>query len=116
MRVGLLIHGGDPLDNAFIEQTRGAVVWTAQPALRHRLPSISLVNQVPESDGLMSYGASRADVLRRTAACIDRVFKGAAPAEVPVEGPTKCDPVVKPKTPNALGLTIPCRCSSGPIR
>ena len=148
--VGLLIHGGDPLDKTFVEQTQAAatnrgiqltvvrvpkpesldaafdaltkaragavmvqanlpvpMAQTAQAAQRHRLPSMSLVNQFPEAGGLVSYGANRADILRRTTAYVDKILKGARPADMPVERPTKFELVLNLKTAKALGLAIP---------
>jgi len=57
--------------------------------------------------GLISYAADQGALMRRTAAIIDRILKGAKPAELPIEQPTKFDLVIKLKTAKALGLTIP---------
>jgi len=57
--------------------------------------------------GLISYGPSFADLYRRAASVVDRILKGANPAEIPVEQPTKFEVVVNLKTAKALGLTIP---------
>ena len=80
---------------------------TAQAAQRHRLPSMSLVSQYPEAGGLVSYGANRADILRRTVGYVDRILKGAKPADMPVERPTKFELVINLKTATELGLAIP---------
>jgi putative ABC transport system substrate-binding protein len=79
----------------------------AQSALRERLPSISVLNQFAEAGGLMSYGASVTDIRRRVASHVDRILKGAKPADLPVEQPTKFELVINLKTAKALGLTIP---------
>jgi putative tryptophan/tyrosine transport system substrate-binding protein len=149
-RVGLLIHGADPLDKSFVDGTQmaassvgiqlqiatvalpedlevalsgmakarvGAVIvpanlpvpahQIAESAQRHRLPSISLLSQFPESGGLMSYGASLIDIRRRAVAYVDKILKGAKPADLPVERPTTFELVINRKTARMLGLSVP---------
>jgi putative ABC transport system substrate-binding protein len=74
---------------------------------KHRLPSIYVAREFVEPGGLFSYGASIADLFRRTATYVDRILKGAKPADLPVEQPTKFELIFNLKTAKALGLTIP---------
>jgi putative tryptophan/tyrosine transport system substrate-binding protein len=76
-------------------------------ALKHRLPGIYWVRDYVEAGGLMSYGANPGDVGRRAAYFVDRILKGARPADLPVEQPTNFELVINLKTAKALGLTIP---------
>jgi ABC-type uncharacterized transport system substrate-binding protein len=75
-------------------------------AVEHRLPSISAAREFADLGGLMSYGANLADLSRRGATYVDKILKGANPAELPVEQPTKFELVINLKTAKALGLTI----------
>ena len=76
-------------------------------ALRARLPSTYAFREDVEAGGLMSYGASLPDLSRRAADYVDKILRGAKPAEIPVEQPTKFELVVNTKVAEALGLTIP---------
>jgi ABC-type uncharacterized transport system substrate-binding protein len=76
-------------------------------AVKHRLPSMSMARELVELGGLMSYGASIPDLVRRAAAYVDNILKGAKPADLPVQQPTKFELVINLKTAKALGLTIP---------
>lgn len=148
-RVGLVVNGADPLDRAFVEETRTAatkanldiVVYevrqadalgkvfaaiardrvqavivagnlpapaaeVAKQALRHRLPSISLVSGYPEAGGLMSYGADLGDIAYRAAGHVATILRGAQPESIPVERPVHFDLVVNAKTAKSLGLAL----------
>ena len=76
-------------------------------AARHRLPAVYPYRYFASSGGLMSYGTDLADVYRRAASYVDRILKGAAPGDLPVQAPSKFELVINLKTANALGLTMP---------
>jgi putative tryptophan/tyrosine transport system substrate-binding protein len=76
-------------------------------AAKSHLPSMFWVKDFVAAGGLMSYGASYADLLRRAATYVDKILKGAKPADLPMEQPTTFELVINLKTAEALGLTIP---------
>ena len=76
-------------------------------ALKSRLPSVYIGKEFVEAGGLMSYAADQADIYRRVAYYVDSILKGARPADLPVEQPTKLELVINLKTANQIGLTIP---------
>ena len=75
--------------------------------LKSRLPSMYYGREPVDAGGLMSYGADRVDSDRRVATYVDRILKGAKPADLPVEQPTKFEFVINLKTAKQIGLTIP---------
>jgi putative tryptophan/tyrosine transport system substrate-binding protein len=79
----------------------------ADLATRYRLPSMYAIKESVEAGGFMSYGPSLVAAFRRAAIFVDKIFKGAKPADLPVEQPTKFELVINLKTAKALGLTIP---------
>jgi len=79
----------------------------AELAAKGRLPSIVGTRDYPDAGGLMAYGPSLPDLERRAASFVDKILRGAKPADLPVEQPTKFELVINLKTAKALGLTIP---------
>ena len=76
-------------------------------AIKSRLPSMYVSREYADAGGLMHYGADLADSYRRVAYYVDRILKGAKPADLPVEQPTKFELVINLKTAKQIGLTIP---------
>jgi putative ABC transport system substrate-binding protein len=89
--------------NMFITERRRLVDLPA----KHRLPAVYGLREFVDTGGFMSYGANPADSYRRAATYVDKILKGAKPADLPVEQPTKFELVINLKTAKALGLTIP---------
>ncbi len=118
------LEARDPkeVDSAFAAMTKeraGAVIVLvdvsfaddrtriARLAARTRLPAVYWSRENAEAGGLMAYGANVADLHRRAATYVDKILKGAKPADLPVEQPTRFELVINLKTAKALGLTIP---------
>jgi putative ABC transport system substrate-binding protein len=76
-------------------------------AIKRQLPAIGQLRPSAEAGLLMSYGPDFADLFRRAAIYVDKIIKGATPADLPVEQPTKFELVINLKTARELGLTIP---------
>jgi putative ABC transport system substrate-binding protein len=79
----------------------------AELAIKNRLPTVFAFRSYVDAGGLMSYGPNIADLFRRAATYVDKILKGAKPADLAVEQPTTFELVVNLKTAKALGLTIP---------
>jgi putative ABC transport system substrate-binding protein len=125
LRVQLQIlkaQGPEEFDSAFAAMTReraGALYVVGDPMLRQhrrrlaelaaksRLPAVYELKDHVEAGGLMAYGPSILDMYWRAATYVDKILKGAKPADLPVEQPTKFELVINLKTAKALGLTIP---------
>jgi putative ABC transport system substrate-binding protein len=76
-------------------------------AAKRRLPGMYVFSLYPRSGGFISYGANAEDLYRRAAGYVDRILKGAKPADLPVERPTKFELVINLRTAKALSLMIP---------
>jgi putative tryptophan/tyrosine transport system substrate-binding protein len=118
--VSLEVRGPGDVDHALttIASARPDALWVhlvAFPfrarllefAATNRLPTVAQSSLWPELGGLLSYGPDNADLFRRGAALAAKILKGAKPADLPVEQPTKFELVINLKTAKALGLTIP---------
>jgi putative ABC transport system substrate-binding protein len=79
----------------------------AELAAQHRLPAVYGHSQYTRAGGLMSYGSSFSDAYRRAASYVDKVLKGARPADLPIEQPTKFELIINLKAAKALGLAVP---------
>ena len=118
----LVVRGPDDFEGALAAATSGragALTVVEDPltitkrtqivdfAAKSRLPAIYGVKEFVDAGGLMSYGVHLADLYRRAAAYVDKILRGAKPADLPVQQPTKFEFVINLKTAKALGLTIP---------
>jgi putative ABC transport system substrate-binding protein len=114
----IMVAKTDEIDDAFAAMNKegaDAVIVqgslssknTAELALSHHLPAVSVPRSFPELGGLISYGLDGPDSFRRSGDFVIKILRGANPAEMPVEQPTKFEMVVNLKTARALGLTIP---------
>src|SRR5947208_5138390 len=115
-------RGPEDFDKAFSDMTRArADAVTVQSTniffierkrlvdlmAKNRLPAVYLTREFVDAGGLMSYAPNVADLHRRAATYVDKILKGAKPADLPVQQPTKFELVINLKTAKALGLTIP---------
>jgi len=118
----LAVRSATEFDSAFsaiVQERAGAVLVLSTPlfmggakrlaelALTHKLPTMFGPREHVEAGGLLSYSPDRADLYRRAAAYVDKILKGANPADLPVQQATKFELVINLKTAKALGLTIP---------
>src|SRR5262249_23019992 len=114
------IHDPAELDAAFATLAKAApdpvIVQPSLPtrrvaelAIKHRIPALSPARTFAEVGGLVSYAPEEADLYRRAAIIVDKVLKGARPADLPVEQPTTFELVINLGTARAIGLTIPAR-------
>jgi putative ABC transport system substrate-binding protein len=94
----------DPPDTKIVQPSL-PIKRIAELALKYRIPAISPFKPFVEDGGLMSYWVSEAEFYRRAAVFVDKILKGAKPAELPVEQPTRFELVINLKTAKALGVT-----------
>jgi putative ABC transport system substrate-binding protein len=92
------------MPGSFIVTHRAPII---SAAARNNVPAVYHVSGMAREGGLLSYGVDTVDTLRRAATYIDRILRGAKPAELPVQLPTKFEMAVNLKTAKALGLTVP---------
>jgi putative ABC transport system substrate-binding protein len=95
-----LMIGPDPFNVVRIKQI-------ARLAAENRLPAVSVYRPLAVEGGLMSYGPDTADIFRRSAGYVDRILRGASPADLPVQEPDKFEFVINLKAAKLLGLTVP---------
>jgi putative tryptophan/tyrosine transport system substrate-binding protein len=95
-----LMIGPDPFNVVRVREI-------AQLAAQNRLPAISVYRLFAVEGGLMGYGPDTADIFRRSAGYVDRILKGASPADLPVQQPDKFEFIINLKAAKALGLTVP---------
>lgn len=120
--LGFEARGRDEIERAFVAlpkaRAQGLIVLPSPDTLthqtqivelaaKHRLPAMCPWSEFAESGGLMAYSPNRTEMYRRSATFVDKILKGAKPADLPVEQPTKFELVINMKTAKALGLTIP---------
>jgi putative ABC transport system substrate-binding protein len=103
----------------FASATNGGLIVTASPptvvhrkliialATRHKLPAVYFERYFAKDGGLVSYGPNIVDQCKRVATFVDKILKGAKPADLPVQAPTKYDLVINLKAAKALGLSVP---------
>jgi putative tryptophan/tyrosine transport system substrate-binding protein len=114
----IMIHSAEELDAAFPAMGKGrpdAVIVqpslptkrVAELAVRYKLPAVSFVRDIADVGGLMTYSVAEAAAYRRAAVFVEKILKGAKPADLPVEQPTRFELVINLKTAKAIGLTVP---------
>jgi putative ABC transport system substrate-binding protein len=81
--------------------------YIAELAMRHRVPSISAYREYAPEGGLISYGPDQLDLFRRSTDYVARILKGASPAELPVQTPTKYETIINARTARTLALQVP---------
>jgi putative ABC transport system substrate-binding protein len=99
-RVDAVVIVANPLTSLFQQEI-------IEQATKNRIPSMGEGNRIVRRGALMSYGSDTAELYRRAATYVDKIFRGAKPADLPVEQPTKFELVINLKTAKQIGLIIP---------
>ena len=92
------------ISDIFVTAHRASIISAAE---RNNVPAVYGFSYFARDGGLLSYGVDQIDIFRRAATYVDRILRGAKPAELPVQLPTKLEMVVNLKTAKELGLTVP---------
>jgi putative ABC transport system substrate-binding protein len=92
------------MPDVFTDVHRASII---SAAARNNVPAVYHLSAFARDGGLLSYGADRVDTFRRAGSYVDRILRGAKPAELPVQLPTKFEMILNLKTAKALGLTVP---------
>ena len=92
------------IPDIFVTAHRAPII---SAAARNKVPTVYSSSEAPRDGGLLSYGPDQVDTFRGAATYVDRILRGAKPADLPVQFPTKFEMVVNLKTAKALGLTVP---------
>src|SRR5215470_13192845 len=113
-----MLHGVAEVEEAFraMESNRPDAVIVqpslptkrvAELAIRHRIPSVSVIRGFAKDGGLMAYQSTEVDLYRQSAGYVDKILKGAKPADLPIQQPVKFELIINLKTANAIGLAVP---------
>jgi len=114
----IMIHSVAELETAFqtmeADRPDAVIVQPSLPtrrvaelAIRYRIPTVSVIRGFAKDGGLMAYQSTEIDLYRQSASYVDKILKGAKPADLPVQQPTKFELIINMKTANAIGLTVP---------
>jgi putative tryptophan/tyrosine transport system substrate-binding protein len=114
----VMIHDAAEVEPAFLEMEKhppdAIIVQPSLPtkrvadlAITHRIPTASVIRGFATDGGLMAFQSKEVELYRQSASYVDKVLKGAKPADLPIQQPTKFELIINMKTANAIGLTMP---------